>query len=288
MKHFLLTALLGLLLLCAPWAAQASSADDAAIFQQYLAQMSAKKDLPPGDLMVETARFFLGRPYVADTLEKEPESLVINLRELDCMTLVETAAALSRTLRDKSPSFATYAKHLQDMRYREGKIRDYTDRLHYTTDWVYENQKRGRMKDVTQEIGGQAHAMHVSFVTDQPDLFKQLRGQPQLVAVMARQEKAINARQHYYIPQAAINQHAAQIKNGDIVSFVTSRKGLDVSHMGIVYHEKGHEGGHDGGRMTFIHASTRAKRVVIEEKSLQEYAQSVPKNMGILIVRPQF
>jgi hypothetical protein len=42
------------------------------------------------------ARYFIGKLYVAHTLEKSvPERLVVNLRELDCTTLIETVGALS-------------------------------------------------------------------------------------------------------------------------------------------------------------------------------------------------
>ena len=42
------------------------------------------------------ARQFLGVPYVAHTLEvNDNEQLVVNTRELDCTTLVETVTALT-------------------------------------------------------------------------------------------------------------------------------------------------------------------------------------------------
>ena len=44
---------------------------------------------------LDFARRLKGRPYVASTLEvADPERLVVNLRGLDCATLVETASAL--------------------------------------------------------------------------------------------------------------------------------------------------------------------------------------------------
>ena len=77
--------------------------------------------------MVKTARFFLGTPYVAATLEMEPERLVVNLREMDCMTLVENVVVLTRTIQSENPSFETFCKNLQALRYRNGEIHDYTD-----------------------------------------------------------------------------------------------------------------------------------------------------------------
>lgn len=258
----------------------AQTVEDRAVFTRYMETMCSKRQLSTGELMVETARFFLGTPYVAGTLEEEPERLVVNLRELDCMTLVETTTALVRTLRTENPSFETFCLNLQEARYRDGSIGDYTDRLHYTTDWMYENQRKGRLKDVTGEIGGKPLDLQLSFMSTHPDSYKQMKGNPRRVAVMAAKEKEISARTHFYIPQDEINAHAGKIRNGDIVCFVTTIKGLDISHVGIICRE--------GETLTFIHASTSKKKVIVNEEPLQEYVQRIKRNSGIMIVRPQF
>ena len=60
-----------------------------------------------------------------------------------------------------------------------------------------------------------------------------MKGNPGRIAVMTAKEKEISARPHYYIPQDEINEHAGQIRNGDIVCFVTTVKGLDISHVAL-------------------------------------------------------
>lgn len=271
-------------LLCFLWMsalpALADAQDDKAIFHRYMQSMLAEKHQPTGELMIKTAQFFLGRPYVANTLEKEPEGLVINFRQLDCMTLVETALSLVRTLREGTPSFEAYARNLRELRYRQGEIRDYTDRLHYTADWIHENERKGVLKNITGDIGGRPLRINVSYVSDQPDAFRQLKGQTALIEKIIKQENAINARSYCYIPRQEIHAHAAKIQSGDIVCFVTSRKGLDISHMGIAYRAD--------GKLTFIHASTKAKQVVVDKQSLHDYTQGVAKHIGIIVVRPQF
>ena len=254
---------------------------DREVYERYCAAMKEKTALPAGGLMVETARFFLGTPYVAGTLEEVPERLVINLHGLDCMTLVENTTALAWSVKHR-PAFDGYASALKDMRYRNAGYAtlDYTDRLHYTTDWIYENEKRGYLKDVTKEIGGKPLKLDLSFMSTHPDSYKQLKGNPERIAIMAAKEKEINARPHYYIPQDEIDAHAGQIRNGDIVCFVTTVKGLDISHVGIICRE--------GDKLTFIHASTTKKQVIVNEEPLQEYVQGVKRNCGIMIVRPQF
>lgn len=252
--------------------------EDTVVFERYLAEMKSNKSLPLHELLIETARFFIGTPYVASTLEKEPEELVVNLREMDCTTFVENVIALSRTLQDTTPSFEIFCHHLQQLRYREGRIADYTDRLHYMTDWIYENDRRGIVKDVNQAIGGQPLPLHLSFISTHPDSYKQLKNHPDRVQKMADKEKEINARSYFYLPKDGLNVCETGIEDGDIVCFVTTLKGLDVTHVGIACRI--------GGELTFIHASSIAKKVIVNPKSLPLYTEEIQTNKGVLVARP--
>lgn len=252
--------------------------EDRVIFDRFLREMESKRSLPVGDLTVETARFFLNRPYVAATLEKEPEGLVVNLRELDCTTLVETTFALVRTLRDREPSFDLFCDNLRQIRYRNGVINDYTDRLHYMTDWIYENQRKGWVRDVNREIGGKPLDVALSFMSTHPASYKQLKNCPGYIAKMAAKEKEISGRSFYYLPETEIDEHVPEIENGDMVCFVTTIKGLDVSHVGIICRV--------GEKLTFLHASTTAKKVIINEEPLQAYVQGNKRNCGVMVIRP--
>ena len=253
---------------------------DKGIFESYLNSVQTVDKLCSDILMDETAKFFLGVPYVGKTLEYEPERLIVNLREMDCMTFVENVLALAEASASGTPSWQTYLEKLQQIRYRDGKIEDYTSRLHYTSDWIYENEKKGLIADITKEIGGVPLAMDVSFVSTHPESYMQLQSHPEYIAVMAKKEKEINSRQYYYSPKEEIDKQEAQIRTGDIVCFVTSIKGLDISHVGIVHKE--------GDTMTFIHASSGKKRVIINEESLQDYVLGIKKSKGIMVLRPQF
>lgn len=253
---------------------------DKGIFESYLNSVQTVDKLCSDILMDETAKFFLGVPYVDKTLEYEPERLIVNLREMDCMTFVENVLALAEAFASGTPSWQTYLEKLQQIRYRDGKIEGYTSRLHYTSDWIYENEKKGLIADITKEIGGVPLAMDVSFVSTHPESYMQLQSHPEYIAVMAKKEKEINSRQYYYIPKEEIDKREAQIRTGDIVCFVTSIKGLDISHVGIIHKE--------GDKMTFIHASSGKKRVIINEESLQDYVLGIKKSKGIMVLRPQF
>jgi hypothetical protein len=225
--------------------------------------------------------FFKDCPYVAHTLEKEPEQLVVNLRELDCTTFVETVLALSRTIkRYSNPAFENFCRELQKIRYRNGEIRDYTSRLHYFSDWIYENGQRGFVKDITESMGGEPYMVSVSFMSSHPESYRQLKGHPKFVNTIAKQEKEISRRKNYsIIPKEKIKSCEKGIKEGDIVCFVTDKEGLDISHIGFLFFQN--------RTLTFIHASSQYKKAVVGKKSLIDYVSDIKSNKGIMIVRPE-
>ena len=254
------------------------TAEDKAIFQRYIDTMQPKRTLPMNELMIQTALFFEATPYVAATLEKEPEGLVINLRELDCTTFMETVLALCRTLKGGQYTFEAYCDQLQYLRYRNGTITDYTDRLHYMADWFYENEQKGIVKDLAQALGGDTLSLNLSFISTHPDSYKQLKGHPELVQKMELKEQEINQRPRYYLPKANINALSSGIQDGDILCFATTVKGLDVTHVALAYWQS--------GELRFIHASMSAMKVIVQNGSLQDYANSIKSCKGLLIARP--
>jgi len=255
--------------------------EDRQIFDLYVHAMESKKHLMFGELIIETARFFMGTPYVVSTLEKEPEQLIVNLRELDCTTLVENVIALSQTIKESNPSFEIFCDRLQKLRYRSAEIKDYTDRLHYFSDWIFENERKNIVRDKTKSIGGQPYRLNLSFMSTHPDSYKQLKSNPEWILIMARKEKEISARDVYaMIPETQIEVCGDGMKNGDIVCFVTRIEGLDVSHLGFIFWQ-------EDRKLGFIHASSTAKQVIIEPKTLVEYVEGISATTGVMIVRPQ-
>ena len=279
------------ILLCAWWAIASSPADDwsgnltfsvedMTAFNGCMGAIrSAASPRSVGTATLAAARYFVGRPYVASTLEREPERLVINLREWDCTTLVESAVALARTAQSPAPTFDVYLRELSRLRYRTAVITDYTDRLHYFTDWIYENARRGLVRDVTAEIGGRPYQPRLSFMSTHPDRYAALRSHPTRVNLLRVKEAEISARTGYaLLPTAAIPSAAGHLRDGDIVCFVTNVAGLDISHVGIICRR--------GPTVTFVHASSAAGRVIVEPTSLHAYAARSPRTIGIMVVRP--
>ena len=259
-----------------------SSDADRAIFDEYITHIGKLESYQESELITETARFFLNKPYVASTLEIEPEGLVVNLREFDCTTFVETVLALSRTVINyDQPLFDIFCRQLQNIRYRRGNVDSYTDRIHYFSDWIYENEIRGHVKDVTKETGGVPYQLKISYMSTHPDSYKQLKSNKEYVELIRKKESEISERDSYaIIPVAKISLCEEGMRNGDIVCFVTDIEGLDISHIGFVCHEK--------GVVTFIHASSSARKVIVNPQSLLTYTEKNKRTTGIMIVRPRF
>jgi len=235
----------------------------------------------PDEGMIKAALFLLKTPYAAQTLEvNDEEELVVNLHELDCTTFVENCLALSRAAQYPHPDYNYFVRQLKYIRYRGGIVQGYTSRLHYTTDWIYDNVNKGTLEDLTYALGGKRFQPQVGYMSSHPEQYPALRDHPQNTVAMASIEKDINRRNiYYYIPRNEIVEKQSLIKDGDIICFTTSLSGLDISHLGIAYHHK--------GQLSFIHASTRYKKVIINPESLSDYCQMNKSNTGIMVLRPR-
>lgn len=248
------------------------------IADNYFNEIKKGKDEAFGNLLVRTALFFLDAPYVASTLEvNDHEQLVSNLREFDCMTLVDNCIALSRANRSENADFDSYCKNLQYIRYRDGKINGYLSRLHYTTDWITDNVVKGVLTDETKSLGGKKFPNTIDFMSSHSTSYKHLKGNSARIDSVKQIEQNINSREYFYIPKTEITSRQDQIKDGDIICFTTSIDGLDISHLGIAYHQ--------GKILTFIHASSSAKKVIINPVSIADYCTRIKTNTGIMVLR---
>jgi hypothetical protein len=249
---------------------------DAAMLENYF-QSKSKNDT--GNPMVDAALFFLNTPYAANTLDvNDEEKLVVNLRELDCMTFVENCLALVRSLQYPHPDAKCFERELRQIRYRNGIINGYGSRLHYTTDWISDNAGKGVFKDISDALGGHPLKLNVNFMSANYLKYPRLADNPEEVKrIEAVEQEITNHRNYYYIPKQDIAKCQARIKDGDIICFTTAIPGLDVSHLGIAYRHK--------KQLTFIHASTKAKKVIINPESLADYCRMMKSNTGIIVLR---
>lgn len=240
--------------------------------KQQLSGMSIEKRIPV------IARFFLGKPYKSNTLNVTQEELpVINLRELDCVTLVENVLALAYLGQYNENAVDSFVENIIKIRYRNGEIEDYTSRLHYSTDWLYEMQRQKLLDDVTLATGGIKYSKPVHFMSKHYTRYPVLAKDRKLLQKIKTIETEINKRTYYYIPKEKINSIAGKIQNGDVVLITTNIAGLDTSHLGFALKQN--------GKTYLLHASSTRKKVVITDQPLQEYMEGIQLQTGIILGR---
>ena len=248
--------------------------EDRAVAERVLADLKAHPDEGAGAQMVRAAKDLLGQPYVAGTLEELPEEkLCIYLTRTDCILFVETCLGLVRAAR-QGGNFETFASELLQSRYRDGVCTRYEDRLHYTTEWARQGEKRGTVENVSGSLGGVALNHPVHYMSKHPDAYARMTDVDAIAAI----EDRINAEASTYIPKSALKKALGGIRSGDIIFFNTRTDGLDISHCAIALAE-------DGKPVRFIHASTGAMKVIVESKTLEEYVMGRKSATGIEVYR---
>ena len=229
------------------------------------------------------ARQFIGRPYVAHTLEKDgDERLVVNTRQLDCTTLVETVTALTLCAYAGEQTFAAFRKRLQRMRYHDGVIDRYPSRIHYFTDWIVSNAKAGIVSEIQKPNPpfSTLQTVSVNYMSQHPQSYQALKAHPEYVPEIRRMEQRITGMKFRYIPKAKVRNTKVMreaIHDGDIIAITCKKAGLDIAHLGFAVWKK------DG--LHLLNASQLHKKVVEEPMTLYEYLQKHPSHTGIRIIR---
>jgi hypothetical protein len=237
------------------------------------------QEKPINEVIVEVGKSFIGTDYVSHTLEVDgDERLVINLTGLDCNTFLEYALVFARNIKQGKTTFDDYKNELTLIRYRGGKIDRYPSRLHYFTDWIYDNSKKVVVEDITEKIGGEILKLDLSFMSTHPQYYKHLKENPEFIHLIKQQEAEISKRDYYFITREKIADIENKIENGDLLAFTSTVKGLDVNHVGIAVRL-------DDGRIHVLHAPNVGYQVEITKLPLAEYVMKIEKDSGIIVVR---
>ena len=232
---------------------------------------------PVGMNMVALGEHFLGTPYVAHSLEEPGEEhLVVNLRGFDCLTLVENCTALARCLSSGKTSFDDFRDQLTRIRYAGGVIRGYTSRLHYFTDWMADNERKGVVQDVTMMLGGEEYRKTINFMSAHHEKYKQLADDA-AVARVKEAEANLTGNALHRIPSESIQAVLGSLCDGDIIGTVTTMEGMDISHTGMVIVKE--------GTAKFLHAPLSGGAVTISDGSLAEYVRRNKSMTGIVVAR---
>jgi hypothetical protein len=237
-----------------------------------------KQDLFPGNLVVEIGRFFLDTPYKTGTLDGQgKENLIVNLSSFDCTTFVETVLTLARCAFNGKITPAEFRRTLKFIRYRQGNIIGYASRLHYFTDWLRDNEKKGILKDVSRHFDAEAQRKKINYMTTHRESYAALSNENEFQKMLVV-EKNLSRRVFYVIGKDKVSAQKAKIQNGDIIAITTNQEGLDVAHVGFAcWQEK---------NLHLLHASSNEGGVVISKKTLVTYLKSNKKFTGIIVARP--
>ena len=246
----------------------------------------ATKD--PGEAIAALGKTFVGTTYKPATLEVPgPERLVINLRELDCVTFVENVLALARFIRsdglgllaDPLAARARYEGYLRELRYRGGVIAGYPSRLHYFSEWLHANAGAGRLRIITPELGGIVDLEPLSFMSSHPDSYRQL-AEPGVAEAIGAMERRLNGGPpRFYLPEDRIAAAAPKLRNGDVIAATSTLAGLDVAHTGFALWQ--------AGKLHLLHAPLVGSAVEISELPLAERILGLKTQDGIMVARPE-
>ena len=229
-----------------------------------------------GEIVQQVAQQLLGSQYQAGLLDKSSyETLVVSLQQFDCMLFIETVLAIANNINRKEYGYQAFSKNLENRRYWNGTMNGYCSRLHYFSDWIDDNQRRGNVENITKQLGGVDTIKKLNFMTTHrssyPNLVKSDANFKCITSVEASLSDKFN-----YIPTKNIEQTYSQLKPGDIVGVATNIAGLDFTHTGLVYRQP-------NGKIGLIHASPAGKVVIAPD--LQTYVSKVDNAIGIVVSR---
>jgi N-acetylmuramoyl-L-alanine amidase-like len=242
--------------------------------------------LPIGERTAAVGLALVGTRYKHYTLEIDNriESPSVNFQGMDCWTFFEIALGFARMLSEPESNWTPerLLHYIELDRYRGGECTgEYLSRLHYLEDWLYDNDRRGLVEDLTRSLGGvsvrhSAREMSVGWRH-----YRYLAANRSLLGPLARMEANVSSRPLYQIPKSRVAKIEPKLRSGDIIGII-GREGAGryaTSHVGLAVRTK--------GGLHFLHASSPRNygRVIVDSR-LSEYLYRYRSNSGILVARP--
>lgn len=226
------------------------------------------------------AEQFIGIPYVAETLDNQnpDENLVVYLDKLDCTTYVETVTALVQCYRQGITDYGSFKRNLEIIRYRNGQRNGYLSRLHYFSDWISDNERKGIVKEYTCTISKHSWSVSLDFMSSHPNLYPILKDSPALIEQLKLMEVPWRSYAMPYIPKDWLDREFKElpIRNGSILALTTTIDGLDVSHVGFAFWV--------GGKLHLLHASSQKGKVILDPLSLYDYQKNKKTHTGLRVI----
>ena len=245
------------------------------------------KALPIGERTAVVGQALVGTRYKHFTLEIDNriESPSVNFQGMDCWTFFEIALSFARMLNEPESNWTPerLLHYIELDRYRSGECSgEYLSRLHYLEDWLYDNDRRGLVEDLTRSLGGanvphSAREMSVGWRH-----YRYLAANRSLLGPLARMETNVSSRPLYQIPKNRVAGIESKLRSGDVIGIISrDRNGLySTAHVGLALRTK-------DGVLHFMHASSpgNSGRVIVDTE-LSKYLYRYRSDSGILVARP--
>ena len=272
------TAALLIVTLCAlPITAYAQKESDKRQ-QELFTHIMERRRATAGETLADVGTLFLGTPYAAHTLETypEPERLTVRLDSVDCTTFVEQALALWLT--GQGGTWEEFTHQLTLIRYGTDTIGGYASRLHYISAWAEANTAAGRTANPMDSLCPERFTPRCDFMTRHRERYPAIATDSREYAGIAAMEERLRGTSLCILPKEDFDRYSSTIRHGDIVAFLTTTEGLDVSHIGIAYEKE--------GKIALLHAPRADKSVEISGESIGEILGNNLTYRGLIVLRP--
>jgi hypothetical protein len=245
------------------------------------------KALPIGERTAAVGQALVGTRYKHFTLEIDNriESPSVNFQGMDCWTFFEIALSFARMLNEPESNWTPERLlHCIEMdRYRGGECTgEYLSRLHYLEDWLYDNNRRGLVEDLTRELGGRSVPHSAREMTAGWRHYRYLAANRSLLGPLARMEANVSSRPLYEIPKDRVAGIESKLRSGDVIGIISRDRGglRSTAHVGLALRTS-------DGVLHFMHASSPSNygRVVVDSQ-LSKYLYRYGSDSGILVARP--
>jgi hypothetical protein len=251
----------------------------------WLATLRREK-LPLGRAIARVGQLAQGTPYRAATLEEylaagaapSTEPATCYLTVFDCVTLVESAQAVARTAAKPNAGWDDFVHEIERMRYRGGVRAGYASRLHYFSEWITDNTRRGLVRDMGPSLGADEDRRPLRFMSTHRSAYPALKDDATYEAIV-RMERTLDAQPRHVIATARIPAAMDRIHTGDVLAFATGVDGLDASHTGLAYRDP-------AGVLRVLHAPLSGGAVTISRGDLHAYVGGIRRSTGVMVARP--
>jgi Protein of unknown function (DUF1460) len=243
--------------------------------------------LPIGERTAVVGQALVGTRYKHFTLEIDNriESPSVNFQGMDCWTFFEIALSFARMLNEPESNWTPerLLHYIEIDRYRSGECTgEYLSRLHYLEDWLYDNDRRGLVEDLTRSLGGRSVPHSAREMSVGWRHYRYLAANRSLLGPLARMEANVSSRPLYEIPKNRVAGIEPKLRSGDVIGIISrDRNGLySTAHVGLALRT-------NDGVLHFMHASSpgNSGRVIVDAQP-SKYLYRYRTDSGILVARP--